>query len=109
MVFSMEMSIREPDKRDALFLFLNTVILATAIWGLFVFLPMMGVYLTRKEIIIYVLSTLALSLSISFLGSVQKNNKRGEKRITIACRNIVREILGIPCDRSGATMEERGV
>jgi arginine exporter protein ArgO len=29
------------------------------------------------------------------------------KRNTVACRGIVREILGISCDRSGATMEER--
>ena len=108
MVFGMETSIGEPDKREALFLFLNTVILATAIWGLFVFLPMMGIFLTRKEIIIYVSSTLALSLSIMYLGSTRKNDKRGAKRNTVVCRDVVREILGIPCDRSDATMEKRG-
>jgi hypothetical protein len=77
MVFGMETSIKEPDKRETLFLFLNTVILATAIWGLFVFLPMMGIFLTRKEIAIYVLSTFALSLGIWLLSSVRKNDKRG--------------------------------
>ena len=78
MSFDIETTNEERNKEEVSPLILNTVILSTAIWGLFVFLPIMGICLTREEIAIYVLFTLALSLGILLLGSVRKNGKRGD-------------------------------
>jgi hypothetical protein len=67
----------------------------------------MGIFLSPKEIAIYLLLAFGISLSMPFFYSIRKKDKEGGKCNTVVCRNIDREILGIPCDRSGATMEER--